>query len=91
MAITSTATPKDNRWHALRLRWDAVDRRTERWLLLTFYALIILTIAVEVIRRFVLNYSSVWGEELAAMPSSILLGWPQRRRCVTVPIFASTS
>lgn len=49
MAITSTATPKDNRWHALRLRWDAVDRRTERWLLLTFYALIILTIAVEVI------------------------------------------
>lgn len=74
MAITSTATPKDNRWHALRLRWDAVDRRTERWLLLTFYALIILTIAVEVIRRFVLNYSSVWGEELARY-AFIYLAW----------------
>ncbi|MBR9772669.1 MAG: TRAP transporter small permease [Gammaproteobacteria bacterium] len=74
MAISSTATPKDTRWRALRLRCDDVDRRTERWLLLTFYALIILTVAVEVIRRFALNYSSVWGEELARY-AFIYLAW----------------
>lgn len=65
MATTSTATPKKDSWRAFRLRCDRIDRNSERWLLLTFYALIILTVAIEVIRRFVLNYSSVWGEELA--------------------------
>ena len=59
---------------APRLRCDDVDRRTERWLLLTFCALIILTVAVEVIRRFALNYSSVWGEELARY-AFIYLAW----------------
>ena len=65
MATTSTAMPKKHTWHAFRLRCDRIDRKGERWLLLTFYALIILTVAIEVIRRFALNYSSVWGEELA--------------------------
>ena len=65
MATTSTAMPKKHTWHAFRLRCDRIDRKGERWLLLTFYALIILTVAIEVIRRFALNYSSVWGVELA--------------------------
>ncbi|EPC00423.1 hypothetical protein L861_14210 [Litchfieldella anticariensis FP35 = DSM 16096] len=66
--------PKKNSWRAFRLRCDSIDRKSERWLLLTFYALIILTVAIEVIRRFVLNYSSVWGEELARY-SFIYLAW----------------
>lgn len=46
-------------------RLRKLDRMIERWLLLNFYSLIILTVAIEVIRRFLLNYSSVWGEEVA--------------------------
>lgn len=65
MATTSIAISEKRTSRALRLKCDYVDRKAERWLLLTFYALIILTVAVEVIRRFALNYSSVWGEELA--------------------------
>ncbi|MDH2420388.1 TRAP transporter small permease [Cobetia amphilecti] len=65
MATTSIVMSKKHSWRALRLKCDQVDRKGERWLLLTFYALIILTVAIEVIRRFALNYSSVWGEELA--------------------------
>ncbi len=42
-----------------------IDRDGERWLLLIFYTTIVLTIAVEVVRRFVLSYSSIWGEEIA--------------------------
>ncbi|MEZ5727175.1 MAG: TRAP transporter small permease [Burkholderiaceae bacterium] len=37
----------------------------ERWLLLVLYAFIVIVIFVEVLRRFVLQYSSVWGEETA--------------------------
>ena len=42
-----------------------IDRNGERWLLLGFYALIVAVIAIEVVRRFVFSYSSVWGEEVA--------------------------
>ncbi|GMG84554.1 TRAP transporter small permease [Paralimibaculum aggregatum] len=52
----------------------AIDRNGERWLLLTFYTLIVLTIAVEVIRRFALSYSSLWGEE-AARYAFVYLAW----------------
>lgn len=74
MATTSTTTPKKDAWRAFRLSCDRIDRKSERWLLLTFYALIILTVAIEVIRRFVLNYSSVWGEELARY-AFVYLAW----------------
>ncbi|MGC3873397.1 TRAP transporter small permease [Halomonas sp. GXIMD04776] len=56
------------------MKFDRVDRGVERWLLLTFYALIILTVAIEVIRRFALDYSSVWGEELSRY-AFIYLAW----------------
>ena len=45
------------------LKW--LDENAERWMLLFLYSFIVLVIAIEVIRRFVLMYSSVWGEETA--------------------------
>ncbi len=51
-----------------------LDKNAERWLLLIFYVLIVMTIGVEVVRRFVLSYSSTWGEEVARY-SFIYLAW----------------
>jgi TRAP-type C4-dicarboxylate transport system permease small subunit len=42
-----------------------IDQNGERYLLLPLYALIVITIFVEVFRRFVLSYSSIWAEEVA--------------------------
>ena len=42
-----------------------IDQNCERWLLLVFYTMIVVTIATEVLRRFGLSYSSIWGEEIA--------------------------
>lgn len=41
-----------------------VDANLERWALLVFYVLLVLTMATEVIRREVFAYSSIWGEEI---------------------------
>lgn len=54
--------------------WRRIDRDGERWLLLIFYATIVMTIAMEVLRRFVLSYSSIWGEEIARY-AFIYLAW----------------
>lgn len=51
-----------------------LDRNGERWLLLGFYTFIVLVIFVEVVRRFGLSYSSVWGEETARF-AFIYLVW----------------
>ncbi len=42
-----------------------IDENGERYLLLPLYALIVITIFMEVFRRFVLSYSSIWAEEIA--------------------------
>jgi len=42
-----------------------IDENGERWLLLPLYALIVVTIFMEVFRRFALSYSSIWAEEVA--------------------------
>jgi len=42
-----------------------IDRNCERWLLLIFYSMIVVTIGTEVVRRFALSYSSTWAEEVA--------------------------
>jgi len=42
-----------------------LDANGERWLLLPLYALIVITIFVEVFRRFVMSFSSIWAEEIA--------------------------
>ena len=54
--------------------WKRLDENAERWMLLGFYAMIVSTICVEVIRRFVLSYSSIWGEEIARY-AFIYLAW----------------
>ena len=44
---------------------QAIDQNGERYLLLPLYALIVITIFMEVFRRFILSYSSIWAEEVA--------------------------
>ncbi|EFL88181.1 TRAP transporter small permease [Ahrensia sp. R2A130] len=51
-----------------------IDRDAERWLLLTFYVMLVITMAVEVLRREVFAYSSIWGEEIVRY-SFIYLAW----------------
>jgi TRAP-type C4-dicarboxylate transport system permease small subunit len=53
---------------------QALDRDGERWAMLVFYTFCCVVIVQEVVRRFVLNYSSAWGEE-AARYAFIYLGW----------------
>ncbi len=53
---------------------NALDRNAERWALLVFYTLLLTTMAVEVFRREVFQYSSIWGEELVRY-SFIYLVW----------------
>ncbi|RXJ72868.1 TRAP transporter permease DctQ [Veronia nyctiphanis] len=50
------------------------DNNLERWLCLVFYAMIAITIVSEVMRRFLLSYSSIWGEEVARY-CFIYLAW----------------
>ncbi len=42
-----------------------LNQNGERWCLLVLYSFIVYVIFIEVVRRFVLLYSSVWGEETA--------------------------
>ena len=51
-----------------------LDANGERWLLLPLYALIVITIFVEVFRRFALSYSSIWAEE-SARYAFIYVSW----------------
>ena len=52
----------------------SLDQHGERSLLLIFYSMIVVTIAMEVILRFVLSYSSIWGKEIARY-ALIYLAW----------------
>lgn len=58
----------------MRSALRALDANAERWAMLVFYAFCTIVIVQEVVRRFVLNYSSAWGEE-AARYAFIYLGW----------------
>ncbi|MEW9921322.1 TRAP transporter small permease [Marimonas sp. MJW-29] len=51
-----------------------IDRDAERWLLLMFYVMLVITMAIEVIRRELFAYSSIWGEEIVRY-SFIYLAW----------------
>ncbi len=53
---------------------ERLDRNAERWLLLVLYSFIVYVIFIEVVRRFVLLYSSIWGEETARF-AFIFLVW----------------
>ena len=51
-----------------------LNKNAERWALLFFYVLLVSTMFVEVIRREVFAYSSIWGEEVVRY-SFIYLAW----------------
>lgn len=53
---------------------DALNRNAERWLLLTFYVMLVATMFIEVMRREIFSYSSIWGEEIVRY-SFIYLAW----------------
>ncbi|UWQ51967.1 TRAP transporter small permease (plasmid) [Leisingera caerulea] len=53
---------------------QTIDKNAERWLLLTFYVMLVITMAIEVIRRELFAYSSIWGEEIVRY-SFIYLAW----------------
>lgn len=56
--------------NALRI----LDQNAERWLLLIFYTMLVVTMFIEVLRRELLSYSSIWGEEVVRY-SFIYLAW----------------
>ena len=54
--------------------FDALNRNAERWALLVFYVMLVVTMFVEVLRREIMSYSSIWGEEIVRY-SFIYLAW----------------
>lgn len=52
----------------------SIDRNAERWALLVFYVMLVVTMAIEVLRREIFAYSSIWGEEIVRY-SFIYLAW----------------
>ncbi len=53
---------------------ENLNRNAERWALLIFYVMLVATMFIEVLRREVLSYSSIWGEEMVRY-SFIYLAW----------------
>ena len=51
-----------------------IDQNAERWLLLVFYIMLVITMSMEVLRREVFAFSSIWGEEIVRY-SFIYLAW----------------
>lgn len=51
-----------------------LNKNAERYLLLVFYVMLVGTMFIEVIRREVFSYSSIWGEEIVRY-SFIYLAW----------------
>ena len=51
-----------------------IDQNGERYLLLPLYAMIVSTVFMEVIRRSLLSYSSIWAEEIARY-AFIYIAW----------------
>jgi TRAP-type C4-dicarboxylate transport system permease small subunit len=51
-----------------------IDKNAERWALLIFYSMLVVTMVVEVLRREIFSYSSIWGEEIVRY-SFIYLAW----------------
>lgn len=52
----------------------ALDASAERYALLLFYVMLVFTMFAEVVRRELLSYSSVWGEEIVRY-AFIYLTW----------------
>ena len=54
--------------------FEALNKNAERWALLIFYVMLVITMFVEVLRRELMAYSSIWGEEIVRY-SFIYLAW----------------
>ncbi|MEM9032585.1 MAG: TRAP transporter small permease [Pseudomonadota bacterium] len=54
--------------------FETVNQNAERWLLLVFYVMLVATMFIEVMRRELMAYSSIWGEEIVRY-SFIYLAW----------------
>lgn len=52
----------------------ALNENAERWALLVFYVMLVATMAIEVLRREIFAYSSIWGEEIVRY-AFIYLAW----------------
>ncbi len=52
----------------------SLDKNAEKWALLVFYVMLVGTMFIEVVRREVFAYSSIWGEEIVRY-SFIYLAW----------------
>jgi C4-dicarboxylate transporter DctQ subunit len=52
----------------------SLNKNAERWALLFFYVLLVAAMSIEVLRREVFSYSSIWGEEIVRY-SFIYLAW----------------
>lgn len=53
---------------------NQLNANAERWALLVFYTMLVATMFIEVLRREILSYSSIWGEEIVRY-SFIYLAW----------------
>ncbi|WP_085891500.1 TRAP transporter small permease [Roseovarius litorisediminis] len=51
-----------------------LNKNAERWALLFFYVLLVATMFIEVLRREIFSYSSIWGEEIVRY-AFIYLAW----------------
>ncbi|MGS4946105.1 TRAP transporter small permease [Meridianimarinicoccus sp. RP-17] len=51
-----------------------LNRNAERWALLVFYTMLVATMFIEVLRREIFSYSSIWGEEIVRY-AFIYLAW----------------
>lgn len=51
-----------------------LNENIERWALLTFYVILVAAMSIEVMRRELFAYSSIWGEEIVRY-SFIYLAW----------------
>lgn len=51
-----------------------LNENAERWALLTFYVILVAAMSIEVVRRELFAYSSIWGEEIVRY-SFIYLAW----------------
>lgn len=61
-------------WEASMKLIKLLDQNAEKWALLVFYVMLVVTMAIEVVRREVFAYSSIWGEEIVRY-SFIYLVW----------------
>ncbi|MEM6666642.1 MAG: TRAP transporter small permease [Pseudomonadota bacterium] len=58
----------------MRNVFHILDKNAERWALLVFYVMLVATMFIEVLRRELMSYSSIWGEEIVRY-SFIYLAW----------------